>query len=47
MDVVGNGDNAAPEQIAVAGVNVGVTFAFTVIVSVVVVAHWPAAGVNV
>ena len=47
FDVVGNGANAAPEQIAATGVKVGVTFAFTVIVSVVVVAHCPAVGVNV
>ena len=47
FDVVGNGVNAAPEQIAATGVNVGVTFALTVIVSVVVVAHCPAVGVNV
>ena len=39
FDVVGNAANTAPEQIAATGVNVGVTFAFTVIVSVVVVAH--------
>ena len=47
FDVVGNGDNVAPEQIAVTGVKVGVTFGLTVIVNVVVVAHWPAVGVNV
>ena len=47
LDVVGKGDNVAPEQIADTGVNVGVVFAFTVIVNVVVVAHWPAVGVNV
>ena len=39
LDVVGNAANIAPEQIAATGVKVGVTFAFTVIVSVVVVAH--------
>ena len=38
-DVVGNGLNADPEQIAATGLNVGVTFGFTVIVSVAVVAH--------
>ena len=39
FDVVGNGANTVPEQIAATGVKVGVTFAFTVIVNVVVVAH--------
>ena len=47
VDVVGRGDNTAPEHIAAAGVNVGVTFALTVIVNVVVVAHKPAVGVKV
>ena len=47
FDVVGNGASTAPEQIAATGENVGVTFAFTVIVNVVVVAHSPAVGVNV
>ena len=39
VDVVGKGDNAAPEQIAATGLNVGVTFGLTVIVNVVVLAH--------
>jgi hypothetical protein len=47
LEVVGNGDKAAPEQIGVTAVNVGVTFGLTVIVNVVVVAHCPAVGVNV
>jgi hypothetical protein len=47
IDVVGSGDKAAPEQIAATGPNVGVTTGLTVIVSVVVVAHCPAVGVNV
>ena len=47
VEVVGNGDNVAPEQMAATGLKVGVTFGVTVIVNVVVVAHWPAAGVNV
>jgi hypothetical protein len=47
LDVVGKAASAAPEQIAATGVNVGVTFAFTVIVRVVVVAQSPAVGVNV
>ncbi|MET3886010.1 hypothetical protein [Niastella sp. OAS944] len=47
LDVVGNGDKVAPEQIGATAVNVGVTFGLTVIVKVVVVAHCPAPGVNV
>ena len=47
MDVVGKGVNVAPEQIAATAVKVGVTFGLTVIVKVAVVAHCPAAGVNV
>jgi len=47
LDVVGNGANTAPEQIAATGVNAGVMFGLTVIVKVVVVAHRPAVGVNV
>ena len=47
IDVVGNGDNSAPEQIAATGLNVGVVFGLTVTVNVVVVAHWPAVGVKV
>ena len=39
LDVVGKAANAAPEQIAATGVNVGVTFGLTMIVKVVVVAH--------
>jgi hypothetical protein len=47
LDVVGNGDKVAPEQIGATDVNVGVMFGFTVIVIVAVVAHCPADGVNV
>jgi hypothetical protein len=47
VDEVGNGDSVAPEQIAATGANVGVTIGLTVIVNVVVVAHWPAVGVKV
>ena len=47
IDVVGNGDNSAPEQIAATGLNAGVMFGLTVTVNVVVVAHWPAVGVKV
>ena len=39
LEVVGNGANAAPEQIAATGLNVGVMFGLTVLVKVVVVAH--------
>ena len=39
LEEVGNGDSVAPEHIAATGLNVGVTFEFTVIVNVVVVAH--------
>ena len=47
FDVVGNAFNVPPEQIGATGVNVGVIFGLTVMVSVVVVAHCPAVGVNV
>jgi len=47
FEVVGNGDKVAPEQIGATAVNVGVTAAFTVIVNVAVVAHWPGSGVKV
>jgi len=47
VDVVGKAANAAPLHIGATAVNVGVTFGFTVIVNVVVVAHCPAEGVNV
>ena len=47
LELVGKGDRVAPEQIGATAVNVGVTFGLTVIVKVVVVAHWPAVGVKV
>ena len=47
VEVVGNGANAAPEHMGATAANVGVTFGVTVTVSVVAVAHCPAAGVNV
>jgi len=47
VEVVGNGDNTAPEQIGETALNVGVIFGLTVMVNVVVVAHCPAVGVNV
>ena len=39
LDVVGKAASGSPEQIGVTAVNVGVIFALTVIVNVVVVAH--------
>ena len=39
LEVVGNGDKVAPEQIGATAVNVGVTIVLTVIVNVAVVAH--------
>ena len=47
LELAGNGDKVAPEQIGATAVNVGVTFGLTVIVKVVVVAHCPAVGVKV
>ena len=47
LEVVGNAVSVAPEHIGATAVNVGVMFGLTVIVNVVVVAHWPADGVNV
>jgi len=46
-DVVGNTGAAVPEQIGAIAAKVGVTFGVTVTSIVVVVAHWPASGVNV
>ena len=47
VEVVGNGDSTAPEQMGATALKVGVMFGLTVIVNVVVVAHRPAVGVNV
>jgi hypothetical protein len=47
IEVVGSGTSAAPEQIAATGLKAGRIAGLTVIVSVAVVAHCPAAGVNV
>ena len=47
LEVVGNGDNVAPEHIGAKAVNVGVMLKLTVIVSVAVVAHCPGSGVKV
>ena len=45
--MVGKAANVPPEQIGATGVNVGVTFGFTVIVIGVVGAQTPVVGVNV
>ena len=47
LEVVGSADKVAPEHIGATALKVGVTFGFTTIVNVVVVAHCPAVGVNV
>ena len=47
LDIVGNAFKFPPEHIGAAALNVGTTGAFTAIVSVVVVAHDPVAGVNI
>jgi Glu-tRNA(Gln) amidotransferase subunit E-like FAD-binding protein len=47
LEVVGNGDSVAPEQIGATAVNVGMMLRFTVMVKVVVVAHCPVVGVKV
>ena len=47
LDVVGNADTVAPEQILVGKLNVGIVRGVTVILIVRGKPHWPAAGVNV
>ena len=47
VEVVGKGAKTVPEHIVATAANAGVTFGVTAIVNVVVVAHWPAVGVNV
>ena len=47
VDVVGNTGAVEPEQNAGIAAKVGVTLGVTVILSVVVVAHCPTAGVKV
>jgi hypothetical protein len=47
LEVVDNGASVAPEQIGPTPVNVGVMLELTTIVSVAIVAHCPASGVNV
>ena len=46
-EVVGSAASASPVQMAATGLNVGAINGLTVIVSVAVEAHCPAAGVNV
>jgi hypothetical protein len=47
FDVVGKAASVPPEQMGATAVKTGIAFGLTVIVNVVVVAHKPAAGVNV
>ncbi len=47
VDVVGNEGMEAPEQYGPTAEKAGVTLGLMVMVSVVVVAHWPAVGVKV
>ena len=47
VDDKGNACRVAPVHIGATAGNAGATFWFTVIINVVVVAHWPAVGVNV
>ena len=47
LEVVGRANKVAPEHIAATALKVGVTLGLTVIVNVDVVAHCPAADVNV
>ena len=47
VEVAGKAAKVVPEQIGATALNVGVTFGFTVIGNVAVVAHSPALGVKV
>ena len=47
VDEVGSGLKVLPLQIGETATKVGVARLFTVMVIVVVLAHWPAVGVNV
>ena len=47
VEVVGKAARGSPKQIGATGLNVGLGLELTFIVSVVVVAHCPAVGVNV
>jgi phosphate starvation-inducible membrane PsiE len=46
VEVVGSALNVPPEQMSATGVKFGVTNGSTVMVMLVVVAHWPAVGVK-
>ena len=46
VDLIGNGDNAPPTQIAATGENVGVTIGFTTIVILTGLAQRPGVGVK-
>ena len=47
VEVVGNAFKTSPEQIGDTGAKLGITFGFTVMVKVLVIAHCPAVGVKV
>ena len=47
VEVVGSAFRVSPEQIGATAVKVGITFALTIIVVVVVLAHTPVVGVKV
>jgi hypothetical protein len=47
LEVVGKTGAVVPAQIGAIASNVGTMLELTVMVKVVVVAHWPAFGVNV
>lgn len=47
VEIVGNADKLAPEQIGETAVKVGVILELTAIVIVVLTAHCPTVGVNV
>jgi hypothetical protein len=47
LEVVGKIGAMVPEQIGAIASNIGTMLGLTVMLSVVVVAHWPAFGVNV
>ena len=46
VDLVGNGDNATPTQIAATGENVGATIGFTIIFILTGLAQRPSVGVK-
>ena len=47
VDVVGKAAKVPPEHIGATTANAGVTAGLTVMVNVVIAAHWPDVGVNV